>query len=73
MRVVGIGYHQPSAQDARRRIIAFFDTHLNSKPNLRSAARTGASGRRPAPDGAVRPPATSAVSGRPARAGRPGG
>jgi carboxymethylenebutenolidase len=34
MRVVGIGYHQPSAQDARRRIIAFFDTHLNSKPEL---------------------------------------
>jgi len=30
MRVVGIGYHEPSAQDARRRIIAFFNTHLKS-------------------------------------------
>lgn len=30
MKVVGIGYHEPSAQDARRRIIAFFDTHLKS-------------------------------------------
>ena len=31
LRVTGIGYHQPSAQDARRRIIAFFDTHLKPK------------------------------------------
>jgi carboxymethylenebutenolidase len=30
MRVVGIGYHEPSARDARRRIVAFFDTHLRS-------------------------------------------
>jgi hypothetical protein len=22
------GYHEPSAQDARRRIVSFFDTHL---------------------------------------------
>jgi len=28
MKVVGIGYHEPSAQDARRRIVAFFNTHL---------------------------------------------
>ena len=28
LRVTGIGYHEPSARDARRRIIAFFDTHL---------------------------------------------
>ena len=28
LRVVGIGYHAPSAQDARRRIAAFFKTHL---------------------------------------------
>ena len=34
MRMVGIGYHQPSAQHARRRIMAFLDTHLNSKPYL---------------------------------------
>jgi hypothetical protein len=24
----GGGYHEPSAQDARRRILAFFDRHL---------------------------------------------
>jgi carboxymethylenebutenolidase len=30
MRVVGIGYHEPSARDARQRIVAFFDTHLKS-------------------------------------------
>jgi carboxymethylenebutenolidase len=30
MKVVGIGYHGPSAQDARRRIVAFFDRHLRS-------------------------------------------
>jgi hypothetical protein len=24
------GYHEPSAQDARRRIVAFFNTHLGS-------------------------------------------
>jgi dienelactone hydrolase len=24
------GYHEPSAQDARRRIVAFFDAHLTS-------------------------------------------
>jgi carboxymethylenebutenolidase len=28
-RLVG-GYHEPSAQDARRRIVAFFDRHLRS-------------------------------------------
>lgn len=26
----GVGYHEPSAQDARRRIVAFFDAHLGS-------------------------------------------
>jgi hypothetical protein len=31
MPVTGIGYHEPSARDARRRIIAFFDTHLKAK------------------------------------------
>ncbi len=30
LKVVGIGYHEPSAQDARRRIAAFFNTHLRS-------------------------------------------
>jgi len=28
MMVIGIGYHEPSARDARRRIISFFNTHL---------------------------------------------
>ena len=30
LKVVGIFYHQPSEQDARRRIKAFFDAHLRS-------------------------------------------
>jgi acetyl esterase/lipase len=30
LRVAGIGYHEPSAQDARHRIVSFFDTHLKS-------------------------------------------
>jgi carboxymethylenebutenolidase len=29
-RISGTRYHEPSAQDARRRIVAFFDTHLKS-------------------------------------------
>jgi len=27
-KVIGVSYHEPSAQDARRRILAFFNTHL---------------------------------------------
>ena len=30
MRVVNMGYHEPSAKDARQRIISFFDEHLKS-------------------------------------------
>jgi carboxymethylenebutenolidase len=30
MRVVNIGYHEPSTKDARQRIISFFDDHLKS-------------------------------------------
>lgn len=30
LKVVRIGYHEPSAQDARRRIAAFFNKHLRS-------------------------------------------
>jgi carboxymethylenebutenolidase len=30
LKVVGIGYHEPSAQDARRRIVSFFNVHLTS-------------------------------------------
>jgi len=29
-KISGTRYHEPSAQDARRRIIAFFDRHLKS-------------------------------------------
>jgi carboxymethylenebutenolidase len=32
MRVVGVGYRHPAAEDARRRILAFFDTHLRQTP-----------------------------------------
>jgi carboxymethylenebutenolidase len=28
--LLGPGYHEPSAQDARRRILAFFDRHLKA-------------------------------------------
>ena len=28
LKVVGISYHDPSAKDARRRIVAFFNKHL---------------------------------------------
>ena len=28
MKIMGIGYHEPSARDARRRIVSFFDAHL---------------------------------------------
>jgi dienelactone hydrolase len=30
LKIIGIGYHEDSAQDARRRILAFFNTHLKS-------------------------------------------
>jgi carboxymethylenebutenolidase len=30
LKLTGQGYHEPSAVDARRRIIAFFDTHLRA-------------------------------------------
>jgi carboxymethylenebutenolidase len=28
MRIAGIGNHEPSARDARRRVVSFFDEHL---------------------------------------------
>ena len=28
LRIVGMGYHDPSARDARRRIVSFFNAHL---------------------------------------------
>lgn len=30
LKIIGIAYHEPSAQDARRRIVSFFRTHLGS-------------------------------------------
>ncbi len=30
LKIVGIGYHEPSAHDARRRIASFFNNHLKS-------------------------------------------
>jgi hypothetical protein len=41
-QVTHAGYHEASAQDARRRIIAFFDAHL--KARRRSHAATGTAG-----------------------------
>ncbi|HEY5336439.1 MAG TPA: dienelactone hydrolase family protein, partial [Mycobacteriales bacterium] len=29
-RLFGVGFHEPSAADARRRIVAFFDGHLRA-------------------------------------------
>jgi carboxymethylenebutenolidase len=31
-KIAGGGYHEPSAQDAYRRITAFFDHHLKPQP-----------------------------------------
>ena len=31
-RVIGVGYHGPSADDARERISTFFDAHLKAEP-----------------------------------------
>ena len=39
LKVVGIAYHEPSAVDARRRIVSFFDAHLKSQ----EPSETGAS------------------------------
>lgn len=39
LKVVGIAYHEPSAADARRRIVSFFDAHLKSQ----EPSETGAS------------------------------
>jgi hypothetical protein len=30
-KIIGAKYHEPSAQDARRRIVSFFKTHLGSE------------------------------------------
>jgi len=30
-KIAGGGYHEPSAEDARRRIVSFFNTHLKAE------------------------------------------
>jgi carboxymethylenebutenolidase len=43
VRVAGFGYHQPSAEDAWRRILAFFSEHLRPAPeHLKPAPDAGA-------------------------------
>jgi len=39
-RITHAGYHEPSAQDARRRIVAFFDAHLKNVSRRWVDART---------------------------------
>ena len=34
-KLVAAGYHEPSAQDARRRILAFFRQHLSTEGEIR--------------------------------------
>lgn len=36
-RLIGAGYHEPSAADARRRIIGFFDSYLKADPDPASS------------------------------------
>ena len=35
-KIMGVGYHGPSAEDAKKRIGAFFDRHLKPAPNAHS-------------------------------------
>ena len=39
LRIVHIGFHEPSANDARRRIVSFFDAHLKSQEASETGAR----------------------------------
>ncbi len=39
LKVVGIAYDEPSAVDARRRIVSFFDAHLKSQEASETGAR----------------------------------
>ena len=66
MKVVGIGYHEPSAVDARRRISSFFDAHLKSHDGERDGNdRVRRPGRTPpfrGPDGEVVPGSISEIA-----------
>ena len=44
MRVVHLGYHEPSATDARPRIVSFFNTHLKGQASGRTGAQPGSGG-----------------------------
>jgi carboxymethylenebutenolidase len=44
MKVVHIGYHEPSAKDARPRIVSFFNAHLKGQASARTGARPGSGG-----------------------------
>ena len=39
LRVAGLGFHQPSAEDAWGRILRFFDAHLRDRPSGITPAR----------------------------------
>jgi carboxymethylenebutenolidase len=41
MRIVSIGYHEPSVRDARRRIVSFFDAYLKSQEPAGMGADNG--------------------------------
>ena len=42
LKVVGVGYNHPAAADAKRRILAFFQTYLHDAPQLTAAGATSA-------------------------------
>jgi hypothetical protein len=47
LRVVRIGYDEPSAHDARRRIVSFFNAHLSSQAQAPAQADRGGSDAKP--------------------------
>jgi carboxymethylenebutenolidase len=44
MRIVHIGHHEPSAKDARRRIVSFFNMHLNTQGSAGPGAHNRSGG-----------------------------
>jgi carboxymethylenebutenolidase len=44
MRIVHIGYHDPSAKDARQRIVSFFNAHLQRQASAGTGPDPGADG-----------------------------
>ncbi len=41
MRIINIGYHEPSTKDARKRIVSFFNDHLKSQASASAGADHG--------------------------------